>query len=99
MRQGFLVCIPYDEIGPNSFVLDMRFAWFFVLALLAPVDIKLFSIPVLVRLFYFNFQFPSSYILVLFFPRNIYTVLICIDTMRPGFLVCIRYDEIRPPTA
>ena len=46
MRSGFLVCIRYDEIGPSSSVLpvDVRLAWFFVLALLVPVDIKLFNL-------------------------------------------------------
>ena len=34
-----------------------------------------------------------SHILVHFF-SDIYTVLICIDTMGPSFLVCIRYDDI-----
>src|SRR6266446_10926160 len=106
MRPSFLVCIQYDEIGPSSSVLpvDVRLAWFFVLALLVPVDIKLFNLGfgAFVSLFYFNFQFPSSYVfkIVLFFSRNIYyAVLICIDTMRPSFLVCIRYDEIGPSSS
>jgi hypothetical protein len=31
---------------------------------------------------------------ILFFPKY----LICIDTMKPSFLVCIRCDEVGPPT-
>jgi hypothetical protein len=44
--------------------------------------------------------FQISYLTYLSFSfRNIYTVLICIDTMRPSFLVCIRYNEIGSPAA